>query len=39
MGDSAPQARALAKTVAGALLGAAVGWMLFTMTDSGLARR
>jgi hypothetical protein len=29
----------LAKTVAGALLGAAVGWMLFTMTDSGLARR
>ncbi|HZB54623.1 MAG TPA: hypothetical protein VE527_13400 [Reyranella sp.] len=29
----------LAKTVAGALLGAAVGSMLFTMTDSGLARR
>ena len=29
----------LAKTVAGALLGATVGWMLFTMTDSGLARR
>ena len=29
----------LAKTVVGALLGAAIGWMLFTMTDSGLARR
>ena len=31
--------RRLAKTVVGALLGAAVGWVLFTMTDSGLARR
>ena len=29
----------LAKTVLGALVGAAVGWVLFTMTDSGLARR
>ena len=29
----------LAKTVLGALAGAAVGWVLFTMTDSGLARR
>jgi hypothetical protein len=29
----------LARTVAGAFLGAAVGWVLFTMTDSGLARR
>ena len=29
----------LARTVVGALLGAAIGWMLFTMTDSGLARR
>jgi len=29
----------LAKTVVGALLGAAVGLVLFTMTDSGLARR
>jgi len=29
----------LAKTAVGALVGAAVGWMLFTMIDSGLARR
>jgi hypothetical protein len=29
----------LAKTIVGALLGAAIGWMLFAMTDSGLARR
>jgi hypothetical protein len=29
----------LTKTVVAALLGAAIGWMLFTMTDSGLARR
>ena len=29
----------LAKTVVGALLGAAVGWMLCTITNSGLARR
>jgi hypothetical protein len=29
----------LAKTVVGALLGAAVGWVPFTMTDSGLAQR
>jgi hypothetical protein len=29
----------LAKTVVGALLGAAVGRMPFTMTDSGPARR
>jgi hypothetical protein len=29
----------LAKTVVGALLGAALGWVLFTVTDSGLARR
>jgi len=29
----------LAKTVVGALLGAAVGWMLFTIIDSGLAQR
>ena len=28
----------LAKTVVGALLGAAVGWVLFTMIDSGLAQ-
>jgi len=39
MGDRAPQALAPGQDVAGALLGAAVGWMLFTMTDSGLARR
>ena len=29
----------LVKTVAAALLGAAVGWMLFTMIDSGLTRQ
>jgi hypothetical protein len=29
----------LAMTVVGALLGAALGWVLFTMTDSGLALR
>ena len=29
----------LAKTVVGALLGAAAGWVLFTMADSGLAGR
>jgi hypothetical protein len=28
----------LAKAVIGALLGAAIGWVLLTMTDSGLAR-
>jgi hypothetical protein len=28
-----------AKTVVGALLAAAVGWVLFTMIDSGLAQR
>ena len=29
----------LAKTVGGALVGAAIAWVLFTMADSGLARR
>jgi hypothetical protein len=29
----------LAKRVVGALLGAAIGWMLSAMTDSGLTRR
>jgi hypothetical protein len=29
----------LAKTVAAAVLGGAIGWLLFTMIGSGLARR
>lgn len=29
----------LVKTAVAAVLGAAVGWMLFTMIDSGLSRR
>ena len=31
--------RRLAKTAAAAVLGAAIGWLLFSMIDSGLAQR
>lgn len=29
----------LAKTIGGALVGASIAWLLFTMAESGLARR